>query len=240
MSEIRVLERYIYPIKSLPGLRLSKMEIDEHGPVLDRQWMLVDENNSFLSLRQRPDLTLFRVSLGNFVELVWKDGDSMDFGLSETEGDELKVKLWKNEIEAFEVSGEVSEWFSSKLDKRVKLVRIKDRRAADKHSALIVSKASLDLLDMKVGKRTAVSRFRPNLIIDHIEAHEEDVIEGFYIGNVEFHFVEKAPRCRVIQVNPLTGELTEEPMKTLSTYRKEDDGKIYFGAYYSTKGTGTV
>lgn len=240
MSEIRILERYIYPIKSLPGLRLSKMEIDEHGPVLDRQWMLVDENNSFLSLRQRPDLTLFRVSLGNFVELVWKDGDAMDFGLSETEGDEFKVKLWKEEVSALEVSGEVSEWISTKIDKKVKLVRLQNGRAADKHPILVVSKASLDLLDMKVGKKTAISRFRPNLIIDHVEAHEEDMIEGFYIGNVEFHFVKKASRCKVIQVNPLTGELSDEPMKTLSTYRKEEDGKIYFGSYYSTKGVGTV
>jgi uncharacterized protein len=240
MSEIKILERYIYPIKSLPGIRMSKMEIDSKGPVLDRQWMLVDDQNTFISLRQRPDLTLFRVTLGNFVELAWKDGDTMDFGLSETEGEKFKVKLIKNEIEAVEVSSEVSDWFSEKLDKKVKLVRMTDKSFTDKAPVLVISRASLDLLDMKVGKKTAVSRFRPNLIIDQIEAHEEDVIEGFVIGPIEFHLKEKASRCKIIQVNPLTGELNEEPMNTLSSYRKDEDGKIYFGAYYDTKGTGTV
>ena len=253
MSEIRVLERYIYPIKSLPGLRLPKMEIDAKGPVLDRQWMIVDDKNMFLTMRQRPDLSLFRVSLGNFVELTWKDGDTMDFGLSEVEGEALKVKIWKDEVEALEVSQEVSEWMSAKLDKKVKLVRMSDQakraftdedpdaqtRFTDSAPVLVISKASLELLDMKIGKKMATSRFRPNLVVDTLEAHEEDVIEGFYIGKVEFHFLKKASRCKVIQVNPLTGELTEEPMKTLSEYRKED-GKVFFGAYYSTKGTGTV
>tara|TARA_B100000609_G_scaffold199575_1_gene204358 strand:- start:5613 stop:6302 length:690 start_codon:yes stop_codon:yes gene_type:complete len=229
------------------------MEIDEKGPVLDRQWMLVDENNSFLTMRQRPDLTLFRVSLGNFVELTWKDGDMMDFGLSEVEGESMKVKIWKDEVKAHEVSGEVSEWLSSKLDQKVKLVRMDDdaRRAfseddpdsstrfTDSSPVLVLSKASLELLDMKIGKKVATSRFRPNLVVDHLEAHQEDLIEGFYIGRVEFHFLKKASRCRVIQVNPLTGELTDEPMKTLSEYRKED-GKVFFGSYYSTKGMGTV
>lgn len=238
MSEIRVLERYIYPIKSLPGLRLSKIEIDERGPVLDRQWMIIDEKGEALTLRQRPDLSLFRVSLGNFVDLTWKDGDSMDFGLSETEGESLKATLWKKEVSVQEVSEEVSQWISSKLDKKVKLVRA-DEAAVDKCPVSVLSKATLELLDMKVGKRVAVSRFRPNLIIDHMEAHGEDLIEGFYIGPVEFHFVEKNARCKAIQVNPLTGEFTEEPMKTLSTYRKEE-GKVYFGSYYTTKGIGTV
>lgn len=254
MSEVKVLERYIYPVKSLPGIRLPKMEIDAKGPVLDRQWMIVDSENSFLTLRQRPDLTLFRVTLGNFVELTWKDGDSMDFGFSETEGDPFKVKIWKDTVEANEVSEEVSEWLSAKLDKKVKLVRFMDNghrgfsneapeasiRFTDSCPVLVISKASLELLDMKVGKKTAVSRFRPNLVVDGLEAHEEDLIEGFHLGKVEFHRVKKCSRCRVVQVNPLTGELSEEPMKTLSTYRKDEDGKTYFGSYYSVKGVGTI
>ncbi len=240
MSDIKVIERYIYPINSLPGLRLTKMEIDENGLVLDHQWMLVDEKNELVSLKQRPDLTLFRVSLGNFVELTWKDGDSMDFGLSETEGEPIEVSLWDKKKKAREVSEEVSEWFSNKLDQKVKLLRIEDESSSEGRLVHILSKASLDLLDMKVGKKTAVSRFRPNLIVDNLEAHEEDVIEGFYIGKVEFHLERRKNRCRVIGINPLTAELTEEPMKTLSTYRKEEDGEIYFGAYYTTKGVGTV
>lgn len=239
MSKVKVLERYIYPIKSFPGIRLTKMEVTTSGPVLDRQWMLVDDENKFLSLRQRPDLTLFRVSIGNFVELTWKDGDMMDFGLSETEGDSFKVSLWDKEREVKEVSGEVSEWISSKIDKKVKLVRMTDDNFVDKGEIMVVSKASLDLLDMKVGKRVAISRFRPNLIIDHVEAHEEDVMTELEINNLSFQFVDRVSRCRVIQVNPITGEVTEEPMKTLSTYRKED-GKVYFGSYFRPLGSGTI
>lgn len=239
MSKVKVLERYIYPIKSFPGIRLTKMEVTTGGPVLDRQWMLVDEENKFLSLRQRPDLTLFRVSIGNFVELTWKDGDMMDFGLSETEGESFKVSLWSNEREVKEVSAEVSEWVSSKIDKKVKLVRMTDENFVDKGEIMVVSKASLDLLDMKVGKRVAISRFRPNLIIDHVEAHEEDVMTDFEVNNLSFQFVDRVSRCKVIQVNPITGEVTEEPMKTLSTYRKED-GKVYFGSYFRPLGSGTI
>jgi uncharacterized protein YcbX len=240
MSEIRVLERYIYPVRSLPGIRLPKMEISEAGPVLDRQWMLVDEKNALLTLKQRPELALFRVTLGNFMELTWKDGDSMDFGLSETEGEAFKVKTGDGEVEAQEVSEEVSAWISEKLDKKVRLVRQTDQSQKEAHPVQVISKASLELLDMKLGKKVAVSRFRPNLVVDALDAHQEDLIEGFYIGKVEFHFVKKTPRDEVIQTNPLTGKVEEEPMKTLNAYRKEDDGNVYFGSYFATQGVGTV
>lgn len=253
MSEVKILERYIYPVKSLPGIKVARLELDSRGAVFDRQWMLVDNEHSFLTLRQMPELTLFRVTLGNFVELTWKDGDSMDFGLSETEGEAITVKIWKDQVKAFEVSSEVSEWLTSKLGKKVKLVRIADDakrnfsedepekslRFVDSQPVLVISKASLELLDLKLGKRSSINRFRPNLVVDGLEAHEEDQIEGFNVGNIHFEFVKQCSRCRIIQIHPLTGELSEEPMKTLSTYRKED-GKVHFGAYFANSGPGVI
>jgi uncharacterized protein YcbX len=54
---------YIYPIKSAGGVSLTTGQLDDRGLQHDRRWMVVDEQNSFLTQRKFPRMALISVEL---------------------------------------------------------------------------------------------------------------------------------------------------------------------------------
>ncbi len=47
MTEYKLTQINIYPIKSLPGISNEQSLVEERGLQYDRRWMLIDENNSW-------------------------------------------------------------------------------------------------------------------------------------------------------------------------------------------------
>jgi hypothetical protein len=43
---------FVYPIKSCCGVEVKEITIDKRGVVNDRRWMLIDDNNVFVTIRQ--------------------------------------------------------------------------------------------------------------------------------------------------------------------------------------------
>lgn len=245
MAVIRDL--YFYPIKSFRGIRLGEMTLEKAGPRWDREWMLVDEKNMFLTQRQHPELAKIGVRLeeDSSIELSLPDREPIDFGLEEHQGESLEVTVWKNKVAAHEVSSEVSEWLGEFLGKKVKLVRLSPDahrafdefpengvRFVDSKPLLVISQASLKKLEQLAGVTLSMSRFRPNIVVDGVEAHAEDTWAGIKAGGIEFKALKPCTRCKITTVHPLTGQVGEEPLKTLATYRRGEKG-ITFGYYYA-------
>lgn len=59
MSTYVVTDLYIYPIKSLAGIRIESAKAEEMGFENDRRWMLIDEQNQFITQRKHPNLSQF-------------------------------------------------------------------------------------------------------------------------------------------------------------------------------------
>jgi uncharacterized protein YcbX len=249
-----VQELNFYPVKSMRGLRTSELQIDLSGALWDRQWMLVDDKGVFISQRQMPELAKIGVSLDEAgIELSQLEHGSVDFGLEEREGDAFQVTVWKAEVPVFEVSREVSEWVSGVLKKKVRLVRMSENakrlwdadnadsklRFTDSRPLLVIGRASLEQLELKAGVTLSMSRFRPNIVLNHIPAHAEDGYAGFSIGGMEFKALKPCMRCVITTVHPLTGVKGEEPLKTLATYRRVEKG-IAFGYYYTAVKPGAI
>ena len=76
-----------------------------------------------------------------------------------------------------------------------------------------------------------MSRFRPNVVINGIEAFEEDYAESIGIGNARLKPVKPCARCPVPSINQDTGEFGPDPLDILRTYRANPkvDGGITFG-----------
>ena len=51
---IKVSQLLYYPVKSLKGVCVDKLEVDGFGPKWDRRFMLVDEKGRFITQRQCP------------------------------------------------------------------------------------------------------------------------------------------------------------------------------------------
>ena len=254
MSELRLSEIWIYPIKSLGGIRLPQAQVMEKGLELDRRWMLVDENGVFMTQRLLPTMALFKLSIENDdLVIVYNPMSAVHSPLatvfrvskhtSAFERDE-KVKILNDSVDAFEVSKETSGWFSEILGMKCRLVhfpegnprgvdpnyKVNDEHVslADAYPFLIIGQQSLNFLNSKLAQPLPMNRFRPNFVFTGGEPNEEDTWRNFSIGNNRFVGVKPCIRCVLTTINQDTAEKGDEPLRTLATYRKAEN-KILFG-----------
>ncbi|MDB5009625.1 MAG: hypothetical protein JWQ06_414, partial [Mucilaginibacter sp.] len=55
---LKINELYIYPVKSLGGIKVNKAYVTDRGLEYDRRWMLVDKYNRFISQREVAQMAL--------------------------------------------------------------------------------------------------------------------------------------------------------------------------------------
>jgi uncharacterized protein YcbX len=86
MSFLGVLnDIYIYPVKSLPGIKLDKAFVTRYGlahtdnkEIRDRRWMIINsETGSFMTQRQLPKMALIKLKIDDpcYLEFTY-DGKS--------------------------------------------------------------------------------------------------------------------------------------------------------------------
>jgi uncharacterized protein YcbX len=245
MKKLILSEIWIYPIKSLGGIRLTDSKVFEKGLEHDRRWMLVNENNQFMTQRDVHKMSLFKQSLTNSEVTVSFANASLNIpfvhSLLETP---IETKVWDDGVTVFEINTEYSEWFSNYLNVRCKLVafpesgtrpvhadyKLKDEHVslADAYPLLIIGQSSLDDLNSRLEEAVPMNRFRPNLVFTGGEPYEEESWRDFKIGANRFVGVKPCARCIVTTINQATGEKGREPLLTLSKYRRQGE-KILFG-----------
>ncbi len=248
MRKVSIKSLHIYPIKSLGGIQLSGSRIEKRGLQYDRRWMLIDENGRFVSQREYYQLALLQPSIeGNQITITDKSGkqESLSFGLDEPNAEPISVTIWDDECGAKPLAESVNNWFSNFMQKTVRLVymhegssRIADQRYAPKaddlvsfadgYPILVISQQSFDLLNEKVGREIPANRFRPNIILEGLTAHEEDTLAEIEISDLKLHGVKPCARCVMTTIDQQTAEKGKEPLKTLATYRQLGH-KILFG-----------
>jgi uncharacterized protein len=80
-----------------------------------------------------------------------------------------------------------------------------------------------------------MQRFRPNLVLEGLQAFDEDHIDEITIGaeggTVRLKLVKPCTRCSMPNVDPLTGVAGVEPGDTLAGFRMDArmNGAITFG-----------
>ncbi|CAG8032993.1 unnamed protein product [Penicillium nalgiovense] len=142
-----IISLRIYPIKSCRGLEVQSTVLKRHGLDLDRRWMLIDaSSNTFLTIRQIPDMTRIRTALS-------ADGDELVVSIPKTKSNETTqdqdqdhefhtiripshpspqwlaantsmgpVHIWGTETDGYRYSDEINAPFSAFLGRDVALV----------------------------------------------------------------------------------------------------------------------
>jgi uncharacterized protein len=249
MAELTLSEIWIYPIKSLAGIRVQQANVKQKGLENDRRFMLVDEDGRFLTQREHPGMALFGVSIFSQQLIIESKSStrSISVGLHDLESkasESLRVKIWDDEVETIEINPVYSVWFSEELKIRCKLVYFPEsnRRDVDPRFALsneqvsladgypymIIGQSTLDELNSRLEIPISMKRFRPNFVFTGGTPFEEDEWKTFKIGKNRFAAVKLCARCVLITVDPETGVRGKEPLATLTTYRKREN-KILFG-----------
>ena len=240
-------EIWIYPVKSLGGVRLPVAEVQQQGLKNDRRWLVVDENGVFLTQRTNKQMAMIDVMLHHHgVGLFdrFEPANQTIVPFTAISNEPLKVKIWKDEVLAFSVSDEADDWLSARLDRKVRIVEMREntmRRMnpedsengellsfADDFPFHLTSEASLADLNNKLQNPVEMKRFRPNFVISGTSPFEEDLWNYIKIGTLTFRVESPCERCVMTTIDTISGSKTSEPLKTLSKYRKVGN-KILFG-----------
>lgn len=253
-----VKDIFIYPIKSLGGIRLSEAVVEGKGFQYDRRWMLVDEDGVFISQRDYPQLALLNVELGVNELMVFRKNEeeiAIQIPLEGASGPDLLVTIWDDQVSAKAVHPEISKWFSDYLGIDANLVvmpessqrKVDPRYAingesvsfADGMPYLLIGQESLNELNSRLEISVPMDRFRPNIVFSGGTAFQEDFLRKIRIGPVDFVIVKPCARCVMTTVDQETGKNGKEPLRTLSTYRTLNN-KVYFGQNMIALGNGKV
>lgn len=247
---------WVYPIKSCAGVQVDQALLIETGLELDRAWMLVDADGEFVTQRELPRMALVKTTLKNSDMVLRAPGMlALHVGLDTVEA-AVKVRVWDDEVKAYDMGNLASQWFSDFLGQRLRLVRFdpEQRRLArrewtkdleaetafsDGFPLLVVSNASLHELNRRLAvdghAAVGMERFRPNLVLDGLQAHGEDALHELRFdtpqGEVHLRLVKPCTRCGVPDVDPATGETGHAVGAALAAYRADArmNGALTFG-----------
>ena len=248
---------FVHPVKSCAGVALREARLMDTGLDLDRAWMVVDAEGRFVTQREQPRMALVRPQI-KVLEVVLRAPGmlALHLGINEVEKP-ARVQVWGDALDAWDMGDVAGQWFSDFLGQPgLRLVRFDPEvtrlaskqwtgevdapiEFADGFPLLVVSEASLAELNQRLAAAghaaVGIERFRPNIVLAGLQAHDEDRLHELRIataeGEVVLRLVKPCPRCPIPNVDPASGQSSPEVLQTLSAYRAYArlDGALAFG-----------
>lgn len=245
---------FIYPVKSLGGFEVDRIELDDLGPALDRRWMVLDGAGTFQTQRWRPKMALIAARLTADGKVRLTAPGMPDVVVPQGGGSRRDVVVWKDACVAEACGPEPDQWLSTFLGGPCRIVffppqclrpiRLRSTESlgrvgfADAYPFLLLSQASLDDLNSRLANPLPVDRFRPNIVVSGTAAYAEDDWDAVTIGSVRFVKTKRCVRCVLTTIDQRTAEAGKEPLRTLATYRRTPDGVVFgINAAHTARGT---
>jgi uncharacterized protein YcbX len=247
---------HVHPIKSCAGVAASDSLLIETGLEFDRAWMVADAQGQPITQREVPRMALIRPTLRHDDMVLRAPGMLALHVALDRVDTATRASVWGTEVKAFEMGALAAQWFTDYLGRPARLLRFdpEQKRLADPkwtagHDAeaafadefplLVTSTASLAELNSRLAARgvaaVGIERFRPNLVLEGLQAFDEDHIDEICItsdeGQVRLKLVKPCVRCTIPSVDPATGEQGHEPGDTLAGFRADArmKGGVTFG-----------
>lgn len=250
----------VFPIKSCAGVTLTETLVIETGFEFDRAWMVVDAEGMFVTQRELPRLALVRPTLKQH-EMVLRAPGMLALHIAlDTVEQPVRVRVWNDEVAAYDMGDLAAQWFSDFLGPvnggKVRLVRFDpehkrlsnrkwtgaieaENAFSDGYPILVASSAGLAEFNRRLAQAgqpaVTMERFRPNLVLDGLDAHGEDHLDEIVFatdeGPVKLKLVKPCARCSIPDVDPLTAETGHAVGDVLASYRADArlDGALTFG-----------
>ncbi len=253
-----VSELLVYPIKSCAGLSVPEAQLAldglSAGGVHDREWMVVTREGLFLTQREYPRMATIAPRVEGD-ELVVEAPGMAPIRLPlahDLQAPALEVLIWDEHVVAADCGDNAAAWFADAVGAPCRLVRFRPdvvrpkispwtgglpaaARFSDGYPILLIGQSSLDDLNGKLTQagRAALpmNRFRPNMVVEGIDAFEEDFVAAFADDVVSLRPVKPCARCPIPSVDQATGIPGPDPLDILQTYRANArmDGAVTLG-----------
>jgi uncharacterized protein YcbX len=253
--QARIAGLYVYPVKSCAGVALDAAELGPAGLALDRAWMVVDAQGLFLTQRQWPRMALVRSGIGaEGLTLNAPEMPPLRVPLEPAGKKPLRAQVWKDTVDAWDAGDDAAQWFSAFLQKPgLRLARFNPavrrlsnlewtrgvqavNQFADGYPLLVVSDAAVAELNQRLaGPPVTLARFRPNLVLSGMAAHDEDRLAEIRIatptGLVRLKPVKPCTRCPIPDIDPDTAQPDPRVLPALAAYRADPrvNGALTFG-----------
>ena len=263
--QARIARLFVYPIKSCAGIEVPEVLLTETGLEFDRAWMVVDETGGFVTQRELPRMALIQPQLKHFDMVLRAPGMlTLHIALDRVE-EPVQVRVWRDTVKAYDMGDVAAQWFSDFLNaerpagtpaRALRLVRFDPEQQrlsnkrwtgdvdapvefADGFAVLVLSQASLDGLNQRLVANghaaVGIARFRPNIVLEGLDAHDEDRLDVLHIataeGGARLKMAKPCPRCPIPNIDPATALSSPEVGDAMQAYRALDvvDGAIAFG-----------
>lgn len=250
----------IYPVKSLQGIEVQQAVCLETGLQYDREWVIVNDNNQFMSQRNLPAMATIAVNITDtHLVLSHPEHGECAVSLANNQADAEEVTIWKDQSLAKDEGAAVSAWLTKALGafrgsplrlvrfdaSRKRIVREKYTQTtdsilmfADACPYLLVNNESLTALNNTLTQNghlpVSLDRFRGNIEVSGIAAWQEYHAKTIEIGQVVLRGEAPCHRCPMPGIDQKTGNTPEpgQPFKTLMQMAvPEDRSGAYFGLH---------
>lgn len=256
-----ITQLHIYPVKSLAGIAVQEALVTERGFQHDRRWLLINENNRFLTQREFGALALLQTEITTEY-LIIRHRNKLELGmlqvpLQTNSNERFTVQIWDDICDALAIGKAADAWLSEALEAKVRLVYLPDDSPrqvepervqmpmnvsfADAYPYLLIGETSLSDLNQRLAEPVPMNRFRPNIVFAGAAAYQEESWGDLLIGGVSFRGIKPCGRCILTTTDQDTGlrHTGGDPLKTLATYRTQGN-KVLFGMNLITLGSGVI
>jgi uncharacterized protein YcbX len=249
---MKITALHIYPVKSLGGFSVKSSILTKKGLQYDRNWMILDNDGTFITQRTVPAMTqiLTDIKDGRLHFRHRPTGKTASIPIKKSYGENFPSKVWSNDCEVQRVGDEIDAYLTEVLGQKCSLVFLPEENIrtkttdegtvkniasfADKSPLLIANEASMADFNKRLDKAVPLNRFRANVIFTGTKAFEEDNWAQIKLAGVECNHVELCGRCPLINTDQFTGAVQSEPLKVLTTFRRDaTDRQVKFGVRFS-------
>lgn len=249
---IKISKLFLFPVKSLRGIAIDKAELTEMGFKWDRHWMIVKPDGGFITQRQLPQMVLIRTQITADALILSKDGmEDLIISLEPNRSDDpeiIDVKVWKDQCKAIDEGEAASQWITKAIGtpKALRIVRMAAGHKrpqskadllgetthtlfADAAPILICNNASLNALNQSLKAHeinpVPMDNFRPNIVIDGVDAFEEHKLDGLFHEDYTLKHCYPCQRCAVptIDIDTATRHPKQEPFSLLAALNSMPD-----------------
>jgi uncharacterized protein YcbX len=254
---VRVVGLFCYPVKSMRGVEAETLELGPRGPAHDREFMVVDEANRFVSQRNAPALATLTARVDGATLALGDDGGAALEVPLDVAGLRRDVTVWRDTVSAIDCGDVAARWLATRLGRSCRLVRFPadstrpvdpawrsradaETRFTDGYPLLVTNTASLAALNERLARPLGMERFRPNVVVEADTPWAEDDWRQLRVGDVVLDLVKPCARCVVITTDQRTGARPDgsAPLATLAAFRTQPPHGAVFGQNAVHAGSG--
>jgi uncharacterized protein YcbX len=266
-KEAVVRELSMFPVKGCQGTRLEEAMITKVGFADDRLFSLLEPDGVPLDQIKAPQLGGLGVEWApteGRLTFVHPEKGRYEHIRRES-GDTVGGKYVLDSFEVVDQGDEVANWLKEAVGREVRLVsssqpwkvnlphpqfvklhQTEKSRFYPASPISVSNVASLEKLNERLQAPIPMNRFRMNIVIEGLDAWEEERIDTIGSSSMELEGVTVAERCIIITTDQETGERRKsDVLRELSKFHRRPKGERFgsglsFGTYLAVAREGMV